>query len=99
VQARARVGRIVDFSVIKERVGGWLGERWDHAFIAQIGDPIAEVLRAEGLRLDVLPCPPTAEHLARVLFEEACALLRGTGVRLEHVRCYETPTCWADYAP
>ncbi len=27
------VGRVIDFSVIKERVGGWIDEFWDHGFV------------------------------------------------------------------
>ena len=27
------VGRVVDFSLIKKRMLGWLDEHWDHAFI------------------------------------------------------------------
>jgi 6-pyruvoyltetrahydropterin/6-carboxytetrahydropterin synthase len=27
------VGRVIDFSVLKERIGGWIDENWDHGFI------------------------------------------------------------------
>ena len=38
------VGRIVDFSVIKERLGGWLDTHWDHGMILQVGDPMIAFL-------------------------------------------------------
>lgn len=27
------IGRVVDFSVLKEKIGGWIEENWDHGFI------------------------------------------------------------------
>ena len=32
------VGRIVDFSLIKKRLLGWLDTNWDHAFILFVED-------------------------------------------------------------
>lgn len=93
------VGRVVDFGVIKERVGGWLNEHWDHGFIAQDGDPIIKFLREQGSKVFVLPVPPTAENLSAVLFERAAVLLQGTGVTVTGVMCQETPTSCAEYQP
>ncbi|MFW5872193.1 MAG: 6-pyruvoyl trahydropterin synthase family protein, partial [bacterium] len=28
-----QVGRIIDFSVLKQKVGGWIDEHWDHTMI------------------------------------------------------------------
>jgi len=42
---------------------------------------------------------PTAENLARIAFERLDAVYRdtyGNHLRLEQVRLYETPNCWAD---
>lgn len=111
------VGRVVDFSVIKEKVGGWLDRHWDHGMVLQAGDPLVPLLRGETLvdalvtaahlpqvpvgikgRVFVMDEPPTAENLARRLWFEAHRLLNGSGVRVTHVRCWETPNCWSDYA-
>lgn len=27
------IGRVIDFSVLKEKIGTWIDERWDHGFI------------------------------------------------------------------
>ena len=27
------IGRVIDFSVLKEKIGGWIDEYWDHGFI------------------------------------------------------------------
>lgn len=44
VHARARrldrVGRVIDFSVIKSLVGGWIEENWDHGFMLWDRDPL-----------------------------------------------------------
>ena len=34
------LGMVVDFSLIKERVGKWIDENWDHNFLAHPEDPI-----------------------------------------------------------
>lgn len=103
IQARAdgldSVGRVVDFSVIKSCVGGWLDENWDHGFIAQNGDPIIAFLREQGSKVFVLAVSPTAENLAAHLFEVAEKLLYHHGVSVEGVTCVETPTSSAEYNP
>lgn len=60
------VGRVLDFGVVKQKVGGWLDAHWDHGMILQRGDPMVEVLlemadpedakaaRAAGKSLDYL---------------------------------------------
>jgi 6-pyruvoyltetrahydropterin/6-carboxytetrahydropterin synthase len=92
------VGRVVDFSVVKELVGGWLDANWDHGMILQSGDPLIQMLTDVGSRLYVVRCSPTAENLARLLCEQAATLLKPSGVRVVGVRCWETPNCWADHA-
>lgn len=90
------VGRVVDFSVVKELVGGWLDDRWDHAMLLELSDPMLPMLREKGLKFDVLTSPPTAENLARNLHKVAEELLGEKKLKVVNVRCYETPNCWAD---
>jgi len=90
------VGRVIDFGVIKEKVGGWLDDRWDHGMILELGDPMLAVLRDQGLKFDTLTTPPTAENLARNLHKVAEDLLEGDGIKVVNIRCRETPNCWAD---
>ena len=40
------LGRVIDFSVIKNRVGSWIDEKWDHTAILMRGDPDPAVRRA-----------------------------------------------------
>ncbi|MBU6221289.1 MAG: 6-pyruvoyl tetrahydropterin synthase family protein [Planctomycetes bacterium] len=65
------VGRIVDFSVIKRRLLGWIDEHWDHGFIVSAEDTngIAALNTVEPNKTFVLPYNPTAENMARYLLE------------------------------
>lgn len=89
------VGRVLDFSVIKERLGAWLDERWDHAFICQAGDPLLDTLRALGLRHAEVAFAPTAENLAAEVGRVAIELF--PELRVTRVRCWETPNCFAEW--
>lgn len=90
------VGRVVDFGAVKDLIGGWLDREWDHAFLVQRDDPLAVWLRDQRCRHVALPVPPSAEHLARLVFEKAAELLPAD-LAVVRVRCFETPNCWADY--
>ena len=90
------VGRIVDFSVIKREVGGWLDDHWDHGMLLQRGDNLATFLKAEGNKVYVMEDPPTAENLATLVLRVARGLLRPFGVHVVKVRVWETPSCFAD---
>ena len=93
------VGRVVDFSVLKGILGGWLDEHWDHAMIVETQDPAVVFLKDDacerGTKFVVLPFPPSAENLAMHFLVVARAALPET-LHVESVRMYETPNCWAD---
>lgn len=91
------VGRVIDFSCIKEEVGGWIDEYWDHGFIVEAGDPFSDALYAIHTKVYQLPDSPTAENIARHLFGVANQLLRLHGVTVTKVECWETPTSVATY--
>lgn len=93
------VGRVLDFSVIKERLCLWLEEHWDHKFLICDEDPwrglLAEIDR-EGVVW--VPFNPTAENMGEYL----CLIigpqqLNGTGCELIAVRVEETRKCSATY--
>ncbi len=91
------VGRVVDFSAVKERVGGWVDQNWDHGCILSAADvDLAGLCRENGWRLYLLTDNPTAEHMAAHLFASAEGLMP-EGIRVVAVRLYETPSCWVDY--
>jgi 6-pyruvoyltetrahydropterin/6-carboxytetrahydropterin synthase len=90
------VGRVVDFSVIKELVGGWIAQRWDHAAIVNDRDDrLLGLLRDIGeTRVYRLDGNPTAENIARELLATATTLL--APIRVVRVRIWETPNCYAE---
>jgi 6-pyruvoyltetrahydropterin/6-carboxytetrahydropterin synthase len=101
-EALDRIGRVIDFGVLKERLGGWVEEKWDHGFIYYEKDEELRALFAGALKGHkgfVLPANPTAENLAGYLLETVGpAQLKGTGVRLVKVVLWETENCCAEAA-
>lgn len=93
------VGRIVDFSVVKSVVGGWLDTELDHGMILQRGDPAIGFMRDNGSKVHVVNFPPTAEHLSRYILDVASHLLRLHNVTVTCVRVYETPNCFSESRP
>lgn len=96
------IGRVVDFSVLKERIGGWIDEKWDHGFLLweEDSDAIAAVSGMVGQKLYFMPSNPTAENMAHHLLVDICpTLLEGTGVTITGVRIWETENCYADARP
>lgn len=91
--------RVIDFGVIKERLGGWIDEHWDHGTILNVKDkPLGELISGQTFqKIYYLSGNPTAERMAEYLFSEICpALFAEAGVRCTKLRLYETPNCYAD---
>lgn len=94
------IGRVIDFSVLKQKIAPWLDEKWDHNVILFKDD--AETIAA----LSSIPRKkdpfisdfnPTAENMASYLLKEICpSLLSGTGVTVTKIRVHETPNCFAE---
>ena len=87
------VGRVIDFGVLKERVGGWIEREWDHGFVVWTGDTEARraLAQVDGQKIYVLATNPTAENLAEPLLRVVGPLaLDGSGVQLVKVTLYET---------
>jgi 6-pyruvoyltetrahydropterin/6-carboxytetrahydropterin synthase len=92
-------GRVIDFSVLKQSLGGWIEAYWDHSFIAyeQDKEVIDAINSVKGSPLFFLPCNPTAENMAEHLLRVVGpAVLENTGVRLVKVTLYETENCYAE---
>lgn len=93
------IGRVVDFGVLKDRVGGWIERAWDHAFLVWSGDaPMLSALSTDPQwKRFVCPDNPTAENMARYLLHYVGPReLQGTGVRLVRVVVWETENCYAE---
>ncbi len=94
-------GMVMDFSEIKAIALRCVVDQWDHAFLAYSGD-LAVVAFLDSMpdhKTVLLDTVPTAENLARIAFallDPAYQDSFGNHLRLERVRLYETPNCWAD---
>lgn len=94
------IGRVIDFSVIKAKIGSWIDANWDHNFICFQDD----FLMIAGLYVVksgkdpfILPMNPTAENLAEYLLRVVCPReLSGTNVTVTRVRVWETQNCYAE---
>lgn len=92
---------VMDFSEVKAIAQRVIVDVWDHAFLAWKGDAVVRDFLAgiPGHKTVLFDAPPTAEHLAAVAFRQLAATYvdtYGNHLRLERVRLYETPNCWAD---
>jgi 6-pyruvoyltetrahydropterin/6-carboxytetrahydropterin synthase len=64
-------GMVKDFYEIKQTIGKWIEEAIDHKMILCERDPLVAVLQKAGEPVVVIKDNPTAEVLARWIFEEA----------------------------
>ena len=87
------VGRVVDFSLIKQRMLAWLDDNWDHAFLIfeEDANALAAIRMVEPTKYVVMPANPSAENMARYLLEVvAPAVLGDLGVVARRVSVWET---------
>lgn len=103
-----KLGMVIDFSVLKTVVGTWIDEMWDHNILLNEEDPILNIANEDptprtnerifnGKNPFKMTGNPTAENIAESLFNKAEHLLHDHGIRVVHVRVWETPNCYADY--
>ena len=93
------VGRVIDFSVLKELVGGWIDRNWDHGCVLWAGDTEAllAVKACQPSKIFELPNNPTAENMADFLLLIVCpAVLKETGVVVTKIVLWETENCYAE---
>lgn len=86
-------GMVLDFSEIKNVVSGWIDDNLDHRMILHRDDPAVHVLGQLGEPLYLLDRNPTAENIARLIFE----FTRDHGYPIVECRLWETPRCFATY--
>lgn len=100
------VGRVIDFSVLKDRMGGWVDANWDHRFLMWEHDPLLKYFPAmwevmqgtednEDMGITIVEFNPTAENMAEFLLWRSGTLLQGTDVVLSSVTLWETENCFA----
>lgn len=88
-------GMVLDFSEIKRSVAAWIDEALDHRMILHRDDPAAPLLSQLGEPLFLVDFNPTAENIARLIYERA----KAQGLPVVEVQLWETPKCCAAYCP
>jgi 6-pyruvoyltetrahydropterin/6-carboxytetrahydropterin synthase len=88
-------GMLVDFADIKRSLWTWIDETLDHRMILCDADPAVAHLRSLGEPLYLLPDNPTAENIARVIFEQA----RSQRFPVAEVSLWESARSCATYRP
>ena len=82
-----------DFGDIKRAVTQWIDEALDHRMLLRHDDPLVAALRQLGEPVYVLDSNPTAERIARLIFDHVAS----QGFPVVRVGVWETPTSFAEY--
>lgn len=92
------LGRVIDFSVVKEVVGKWIDDNWDHGFIYYKNDiEMEKLFRNNSYKSYAMELNPTAENMARVLQLAASDELAYANLECTRVELWETENCKAIY--
>jgi 6-pyruvoyltetrahydropterin/6-carboxytetrahydropterin synthase len=87
------LGMVVDFSRIKHVVSAWINETLDHKMLLHRNDPLLATLRQHGEAFYVLDVNPTAENIARLIFEYT----KAQGFPVVEVVLWETDDSFATF--
>src|SRR6266436_7282444 len=77
-------GMVHDFSDIKQTIKNWIDETLDHRMLLHKDDPILPLLKQRGELFHVMDENPTAENIAKHIFNHARA--RRLRVGAAHLR-------------
>jgi len=86
-------GMVEDFTAIKQVVRDWLEREIDHTLLLHRDDPVLPALQQAGERVKVLAENPTAEVIARMIYE----FVADRGYPVIEVTLWETETSCATY--
>ena len=84
---------VCDFSDIKRIVKGWIDDAFDHKMLLRHDDPLVKILQDLGEPVFICESNPTAEHIARLIFQHATT----EGLPVTRVKMWETPSSFAEY--
>lgn len=92
------LGRVIDFSIVKQIIGKWIDENWDHNMIIFKEDPNLILLQqCDGMKKPwVADFNPTAENLATFLINKSNELLNKHDVVVTKIKLWETSNCYVE---
>ncbi len=88
-------GMVLDFGDIKNVLARWIDKNLDHRMILSCDDPAVPVLKELGEPLFLMDSNPTAENIAKLIFDFASQ----QGFPVVEVRFWDSPRCCATYGP
>lgn len=86
-------GMVCDFRTLKSTAKTWVDANFDHRMLLQENDPMVTLLREQGEPVYCMPVPPTAENIAREIYEQ----LRNAGIPITIVKIWENESSCATY--
>lgn len=87
------LGMVVDFSLLKKTLGTWIDDTLDHTMLLHEDDPVVPVLKKQNERHYVMNVNPTAENIAKLIFDTA----KAKGIPVVEVTLWETENSFATY--
>ena len=90
-----RRGMVRDFEDIKRSIQRWIDTTLDHTMLLRKDDPLVPLLRKQRERYYLLEENPTAEAIAKLIFDYA----RRRKLPVSGVRVWETAHSFATYRP
>ncbi len=87
------LGMVVDFSQMKKILGSWIDDTLDHTMLLHKDDPIVPVFAAKGERHYVMDVNPTAENIAKLIYDHA----KEHKFPVAEVTLWETENSFATY--
>ena len=88
-------GMVVDFGDIRDVIKTWIDETLDHTLLLHKDDSINAVLTQENEKYYVMDANPTAENIAKLIFEYALE----QNFPVVSVTLWESDTSFARYSP
>jgi 6-pyruvoyltetrahydropterin/6-carboxytetrahydropterin synthase len=99
-------GMVVDFGEVKDVIGKYVDD-WDHSLTMPIyfDEDYLDMLKAHTKKFRIMLCNPTAENMAKNMYQNINILLREYQTKkygevkwlCSKVRLHETTTGWAEY--
>ena len=89
------LGMVTDFTVIKQVLGKWIDDAFDHRMLLHKNDPIIPELRRQGEPFVELDVNPTAENIAKLIYDRAAS----QGLPVVEVTLWESESSFATYRP
>jgi 6-pyruvoyltetrahydropterin/6-carboxytetrahydropterin synthase len=87
------LGMVCDFSEIGGYVNQWVDQKLDHKMLLHTDDPVLPLLQESGEPVFVMPHNPTAENIARLIFD----YVKAGGYPVVEVALHETDSALASY--